>query len=261
MRVKELYEALDARIPGSLSCEWDNDGLMVCPDPDREVKRILVCLDPTDRMVREAVDRHVDAMICHHPFLFSGLKTVDASQAKGDLCVRLIRAGCSVMCFHTRLDALSGGVNDCLAARIGLSASTVRPFPVEGLPMGRIGDLPEETDLDAFAEYVRTVLCADTVRYSGAGKPVRRVAVLGGSGKDEVQSAIQAGADTFVTGELGYHTLIEANELGINLIEAGHFETEDPVTEALAGFAAEILLEADIIRLSSRCIRTANKKE
>ena len=249
---------MDQRIPASLSCEWDSDGLMVCPEPDRELKRVLVCLDPTARMVDEAIRRNADAILCHHPFLFDGLNTVDASQPKGDLCVRLIRAGCAVLCFHTRLDALPGGVNDRLAGRIGLVPSTVRDFPVEGLPMGRIGEIPESVGLDEFAGRVAKVLGSDAVRYAGPGKDVRTVAVLGGSGKGEVKSALEAGADTFVTGELGYHELIEAEETGINLIAAGHFETEEPVTEVLAELAAELLPGAEIVRLSSRCIRTAS---
>lgn len=230
MNVLQLYQALCERIPPSLSCEWDNDGLMCCPDPDREVRRVLVCLDATAAMVQKAIDERFDVILTHHPLVFHKLPALEPSDHVARKLIRLTRAGIAVMSFHTRLDALSGGVNDVLAARLGLMDAV--PYGEEGI--GRIGRLPKPTTLADFAETVKRALQVPCVVAADAGVPVYRVAVLGGNGSDDVRLTEAAGADTYVTGEIAHHHLTDAPERGMNLIAAGHFHTEDPVCEALA---------------------------
>ena len=240
MTVYELYKQLNALISPSLSCEWDNDGLMCCPDASREVRRALVCLDVTNDMVEAAVEGAYDVIVSHHPFIFKGLKSLD----EGDLIPRkamtLIREGISVMSFHTRLDALSGGVNDSLAEILRIKNAL--PF---GEGIGRIGELEKETSLYDFARLVKDKLGSPAVAVADAKKPVLKVAVLGGSGKDELFSALAAGADTYVSGELGHHPLTDAPDLGINLIEAGHFHTEDHICKMLCDTLATLGIVAD----------------
>lgn len=239
MTVRELYAQLNEKIPPSLSCEWDNDGLMCCPDGDREVRRVLIALDVTERVVREAIEGGYDVILSHHPFIFKGLKAVDEEHYIGAKTIDLIREGISVMSFHTRLDAVRGGVNDCLASLLGLEH--VRPLVSADGELGRVGEIPAETDLGDFAETVRDILGAPFVLTADAGRRVRTVAVLGGEGSDEIEAARAAGADTFVSGRLGYHRMTDAPEQGINLIEAGHYYTENPVCDRLA----DLLLEID----------------
>ena len=229
MTVHELYQKLSERIPRELSCPWDNDGLMCCPDGNAEARRVLVTLDVTEAAVNAAKERGYDLIVSHHPMIFKGLKAVNDENFIAAKTIDLIRNGISAMSFHTRLDAVAGGVNDVLAALLGLQNAL--PFGEEAI--GRIGALPEAMDQKAFAERVKTVLNAPVVLLSDAGVPVRRVAVLGGGGDDDVTAAHKAGADTYVTGELKYHSLVDAPEEGMNLIEAGHFHTENPVCETL----------------------------
>ena len=229
MTVNELYGKLNEIIPPSLSCEWDNDGLMCCPDGEAEVKRVLVTLDVTEAAVRRAIEGGYDLIVSHHPMIFKGLKAVNGENYIAAKTIDLIRNGISVMSFHTRLDAVKGGVNDVLAGLLGLRDAV--PFGDEAI--GRIGSLPEAMDQRAFAERVKAVLGAPVVLLADAGMPTHRVAVLGGGGDDDVAVARAAGADTYVTGELKYHSLTDAPEEGMNLIEAGHFHTENPVCETL----------------------------
>ena len=238
MTVRELYNLLDERIPSSLSCEWDNDGLMCCPDGDRQVRRVLVALDVTDRVVRTAIEEGYDMILSHHPFLFKGLRAVDEENYIAAKAIDLIREGISVMSFHTRLDAVEGGVNDVLAEILGLNE--VRPLLCHGEAMARLGELEYETDLMTFAGTVKRALGAPFVSVADAGRRVKRVAVLGGKGGPEIEAARQAGADTFLSGEVGYNTMADAPEQGINLITAGHFYTEDPVCEMLADLVCEL---------------------
>lgn len=231
MTVDELYQILNEKIPPSLSCSWDNDGLMCCPNGDKELHRVLIVLDVTADAVQHAIEGGFDLILSHHPMIFKGLPSVTEKNYTADKVIRLIQNGISVMSFHTRLDAVSGGVNDVLAELLGLVRT--ESFGSDGEAVGRIGFLPEPMAVSTFAEKIKELLGAPTVFLSDAGKPVSRVAVLGGSGGDDLAAAMAAGADTYLSGNLGYHQMVDAPEMGINLIEAGHFYTENPVCQRL----------------------------
>ena len=247
MTVCELYAFLNEKIPASLSCEWDHDGLMCCPDAEKQVKKVLVALDITAAVVESAIAGGYDVILSHHPLIFSPLGALTQDDPVARKIMRLVRADVAAMSFHTRLDAVTGGVNDKLAAILGLDG--VRPFGNAGEEIGRIGDLPCEMTAEAFAAHVKHCLGADQVLLSDAGLPVCRVAVLGGSGSDDVIAAKRAGADTYLSGELKHNWLTEAPERGINLIAAGHFHTEDPVCEVLRELVhkADPTLQVDLI--------------
>ena len=236
MTVFELYRFLENKIPRSLSCEWDNDGLMCCPDPDREVKKVLLALDITEAIVNEAQEMGCDVILSHHPLVFRPVKALTTEGGVPRKLIRLVQNGISAMSFHTRLDAVCGGVNDMLAATLGLE--NVSAFGPEGEQMGRIGNLAAPLSLEVFAEQVKKTLGAPFVLVSGAGQ-VSRVAVLGGEGDDFIREAESVGADVLVSGRLGYHPMTDAPEGSIALIEAGHYYTERPVLSALEKMVKE----------------------
>lgn len=245
MTIRDLYAALEERLPRSLSWDWDNDGISCAPDLDAPVTGVLIALDPTEDAVEAAIESGCNVLLTHHPMLFRGLKTVDGHDTGSRKVIRMIQNGITAMAFHTRLDAVDGGVNDCLAAALGLTH--VEPFGDNanpaGKPIGRVGDLPAELTADAFIETVKTALGLPNLIFAGCGKPVRRVAVVGGAGDDDVRAAVAAGADTYITGELRYHQLCDAPYGDINLIMAGHCHTEAPVLARLAELCAEICPE------------------
>ena len=239
MTVREIYAYLNEKIPPSLSCAWDNDGMMCCPDPDAPVRRVLVVLDITADVVKKAQEGGFDLILSHHPLIFSPLRALHHEDAIAKKVIELIKSGIAAFSFHTRLDAVEGGVNDLLAEKIGLC--NVATFGADGEAIGRIGELPQSVTLAELATLVKQVTGAPFVTVSDAARPVRRVAVLGGSGSDDVIPAILAGADTYLTGELKHNWLTEAPERSINLIAAGHFYTENQVCARLR----ELVLEAD----------------
>lgn len=231
MKVLALYQYLEEKIPTELRCDWDNDGLACCPDPDAEVKKVLLALDVSEATVDRAIDEGCDLILSHHPLVFRPIKALTDEAATPRKLIKLVKNGISVMSFHTRLDALAGGVNDVLAARLGLMY--VEPFGENGEMMGRVGELSATLSLAEFASFVKKALGAPAVLYNG-DKPVKRVAVLGGNGNDFIFAAKTLGADTYVSGRFGYHPMASAREDGINLVEAGHFYTENPVLSVLA---------------------------
>ena len=237
MTVKELYGKICKKIPEELSCEWDNDGIMCAPDLSREVNKVLITLDVTEEIVDYAIEREFDLIISHHPLIFKPLSHLTEENHVARKVIKLASNNVSVFSFHTRADRVSGGVNDILAEEIGLKDAV--PFGEDGL--GRIGTLPEESELEPFCEDVKLALGADTVRYSDGYNSVKRVAVVGGDGKDYVRDAIAAGADTYLSGRMSYNVMEEAADMGINLVEAGHYFTEFQVTS----FFSKLVLELD----------------
>lgn len=236
----------------ALPLPWDNDGLLVCADGARPMQRLLLSLDVTAGAVRYAVQNGFDAILSHHPFLFSPLRRVSDEDEKGRQVLALLQGDVAVFSYHTRLDAAVGGVNDVLAARLGLRETV--PFG-EG-NMGRVGTVTETT-ADAFALTVRQALDAPTVSYADGGRPVRRVAVLGGEGKDLIADAAATGADLFLSGSLGYHPLTDVVQGGMTLMQAGHYETEAPVLEVLEAWAKEAVPGVYTQRFASNVIQTA----
>ena len=225
MTVSELYDKLSAEIPPALSMKWDNDGLQICPEPSRPARRVLCALDLTPSAVDFALGNNCDAILTHHPLLFSPLRSVRPDFGKGGTVMRLLSAGVAAMSFHTRYDALDGGMNDLLAAALGLSG-TVR-FGPEGEEIGRLGSLSEPLALREYAAVVKYALSSPFVLLAPGGRdPVERVAVCGGDAKDFIVPAARAGADLLVCGRASYNTAMEAQEYGISVLEAGHFNTE-----------------------------------
>ena len=244
MTVNELYRIFDEAIPSSLSCEWDNDGLMLSGNGSKKVEKALVCLDVTADAVDFAISGGYDVIISHHPMIFSGLKSVTEDNFISKKVIKLLSADVSVMSFHTRLDAADGGVNDTLAAIFELS--DVEKFGKDGEELGRVGYLPREMTLEDFARLVKEKLSADCVSFADCGKKVSRVALLGGAGEDFIGDARRAGADTYLTGTLGYHDLTDAPDKDINLVVAGHFFTENPICDMLAKTLRDMGVDADV---------------
>ena len=240
MTVQEFYNALNGLYPRSLSCPWDNDGIMCCADPSSPVRRVLVALDATAEVLACAAAEGFDLVLTHHPMVFRGPKALTRETPTGARLISALTAGLCVISLHTRLDAGEGGVNDCLAGTLELAGPYASFGDDEAPTLGRIGTT-EISDGDAFAAHVKERLSAPAVQ-AYLCRPVHRVAVCGGSGGDLVLPALLAGADTLVTGECGYNDAIDAldGETGINVIVAGHFHTEHPVCARLASLAREI---------------------
>ena len=198
----------------------------------------MLTLDITDGAVDYAVKNGFDTVLSHHPMIFSPLSSVTDESPVARRALRLLKAGVSALSYHTRLDAACGGVNDVLAARLGLE--DVRPAGEGELAIPRVGTVPDTSAAD-FALRVKAALGAPFVLYADGGRPIRRVFLVGGEGKDFLPAARQMGADLFLAGRIGYHPLTDAAMGGMTVMEAGHYFTEAPVLGALR----EVIKRAD----------------
>ncbi len=231
--VQDVYELLCGFAPLEAKMEGDNPGLLV-GRPAAKVTKVLVALDVTPETVLEAEAFGAELIVTHHPVIYRPLRAAVTGDVTGERVLMLAERGIAAICMHTNLDRAEGGVGTALCSALGL-----RPvgenYPVIGDSDGfvRLGTLAAETALRDFAAEVRRRLHANGVRYADADRPVKVVACGGGSCGDYAAAAKAAGADTLVTGEASYHDMRDALLLGVNLIAAGHFPTEDPVCGVL----------------------------
>lgn len=235
--VKDILEYLGTVAPEYMKEEWDNVGLL-CGQREKEVKRVLVALDPFEHVCREAVDMGAELLVTHHPIIFTPLSAITDTTSVGRSLLLLAGHGISAINAHTNLDLAPGGINDVLAEALGLrNVEIIAPTgkTADGAPYGllRCGEV-EKTGLDAFLAHVKARLGTPVLRFADGGKPVSRVAVGGGSCADFLEQAAEAGCDTFVTADVKYNRFWDARELGLNIIDAGHFYTENPVVPVLA---------------------------
>ncbi|MBE6908373.1 MAG: Nif3-like dinuclear metal center hexameric protein [Ruminococcaceae bacterium] len=248
--VREIEQALFDWAPRSLAEDWDNVGLL-CGRAEREVERVLVALDPFEDVCREAHERGAQLIVTHHPLIFTPPKSVTDRDSVGRCILYLARHDIAAVNAHTNLDCAVGGVNDVLARTLGLTDIRVigaEKQDAQGRTCGLLrAGYTEEMDAAAFAALVKDRLRCDGLRYVNAGRDVHFVAVGGGACGSELLDVVDAGCDTFVTADLKYNQLWDAHDLGVNIIDAGHFETENPVCAALAGFLRERFPRLDVL--------------
>ena len=248
--VREIEQALFHLAPREGAMDWDNVGQLL-GDPEAEVSRVLVALDITEAVVDEAIAQNCQLIVSHHPVMncrWLPVQTVRRDTPQGHLLLKILKNDLSAICMHTNLDVAPGGVNDALAAALGLED----PGPL-GDPEGlcRQGMLSSPMPFQAFTQHVCRALNANGVRYAGAEGLVQKIAVGGGACGSYEDCAIAAGCDVFVTSDLTYHQFLDAAGKGIRLIDAGHFPTEDPVCAVLVEYLRENFPELAVSKSAS----------
>ena len=231
--VDNILTVLDGMAPLSTAEEWDHAGFQV-GDLEAPVTKALVCLDVTEAALNEAQTIGAELIISHHPLLFSPLSELPADH----LIYKLAVAGISNVAMHTNLDKARGGVNDCLAAALGLSDLR------EAYGLGRIGTLETPLSPKEFAVKVKTLL-GTAVRVKEGSDNVNTVGLLGGAGGDVLETAEAAVADAFVTGEIKHHQWLAAPD--ITVVDAGHYATENVVVEPLCAALSAKLPDVEFI--------------
>lgn len=234
--IKDILVFIEQIAPPYMKESWDRVGLN-CGRLDRPVEKILVALDPFREVCEEALEMEADLLVTHHALIWTPGFITDADE-QGRNALFLIENNIACINAHTNLDCAPGGVNDILATKLGLHDICViepKGEDSQGRPWGllRMGTL-EQQSLSTFLASVKLKLGCQGLRYVDAGKPVSKVAVGGGACAGEMHKAIAAGCDTFVTADVRYNQFWDAQNLGLNLIDAGHFHTENPVCVYLA---------------------------
>ncbi|MGI6767459.1 MAG: Nif3-like dinuclear metal center hexameric protein [Lentihominibacter sp.] len=257
LTVRSIAEAINESIPEVTQEEWDNSGVQIYID-DREVNKILVCLEVTEEVADEAMISGVDMIVCHHPLIFGDIRNIDGTTSYGRTLIKLIRAGISVYASHTPFDRIEGGNSDVLADLLGLTE--VAPLgETDGMDMCRTGFIPTvgKMKLEFFTTYVAKCLEIDSRSIRGAGdldRGISKVAVCSGAGTDFAVAAAAAGCDVLVTGDVKHHQALEAKSIGICIVDAGHYDTEKFFAGVMKKRLAEIL--GDSVEISESRVNT-----
>ncbi len=238
--VKEILGLLEEVAPLDFAEEWDNCGLLV-GDPGAGVKRILVALEPTMRVLGEAAEREASLVVTHHPLFIRPISQVRADTAAGRAIHFLIREGISLIALHTNFDLATGGVADLLMARLGFKEHEILAPDPRGLVhrgsavgMGRTAKIRPRVTLSELVSRVFRALSISGARVAGAkDMTVGKVAVVPGSGADFIGLAKEAGCDAIITGDVKHHQARDAEELGLAVLDIGHFTSEAVALEGL----------------------------
>lgn len=227
LKVKDIEKAIEAFAPRCLQEDYDNSGLQV-GDREMPVHGILLCLDVTEDILREAKARKCNMIVSHHPLLFSGLKQITGADPIQRIAMEAIRQNIAIYAAHTNLDAAGEGVSYEIANSLGVhDTHPLQPSDAEGeTGLGVIGEIPPTPKLE-FLRKVKECLNIQHLRYSGQSPQlvVRKVAVCGGAGASMIRTAIAAGADIYLTGDIKYHDYTSYAH-SIILADIGHFESE-----------------------------------
>lgn len=240
--VSEIYVFLQEKVPFELQESFDNAGFLL-GRAKAQVSKILVALDITEQVVEEAAELGAQLIVAHHPVIFGGVQAVTDQTVTGRILLALAENRIAAICAHTNLDKVEGGVNDALALRLGLTDIVqLKQEGEDGLGrpygIGRVGYVTEQPLYD-FAIGVKRLLGANGLRLVDGGRPAHKVAVGGGACAGMMGDVLAQGCDTFITSDVKYNHFLDAKAQGLNLIDAGHFPTEDVVCSVLQDWLAQ----------------------
>lgn len=236
MKIKDIYSFIDTLAPFSSAEEWDNVGLLI-GDMDGDIERAVVALDCTPDALQTAIELNAGLIITHHPVIFSPVNRLDSNSIPW----KLARHNISVISAHTNLDKAEKGVNTRLGEVLGLKAT-----PSANDPFLQIA----ETDgcvLEDFLGRVKATLGCEALRVYKAHDLIGKIGFCCGSGGDSLENAFEAGCDTFLCGDIKHNVFVKAAELGITLIDAGHFATENIIIEPMTEMLKARFPEVDFI--------------
>jgi len=244
--IENIAAFLEEIAPLRLAEEWDNVGLLV-GRRDREVKKLMTCLTVTPESVEEAAASGVDLIVAHHPMPFRPVRRLTDETTVGRLLCDLIAANIAVYSAHTAFDSADGGINDRLAAGLGLqNTRPLIPHP-EGLGTGRCGILPVPTTLGELAERLKLFLKIERLELVGLpDRMVQRVALGCGAADDLLDAADRCHCDAMVLGEARFHTCLEAEAVGIGLLLPGHYASEHFAVACLADVVGRQFPEIEV---------------
>ncbi len=250
MKVRDIENTIERHAPLFLQDDFDNAGLQVGLASD-EVRAVLVCLDVTEGIINEAVEKGCNLIVSHHPLLFHPLKKVSDFSYQ-QRCVRLaISQGISIYSAHTNLDNAPGGVNYRIAEKIGLEQlDWLEKKQGQDAGSGLIGVLPQPSRAEEFLSKLKDIFNVRALTYNEveADKMISKVALCGGAGSFLIPAALQRGADCFITGEVHYHQFFESE--GMLIAALGHYESEQYTIDLLAEMISDAFADLRVEKTS-----------
>lgn len=246
MITKDIINFLEEKYPRSNAEEWDNVGLLV-GNNKKDVKKIQLSIDATEKAVDYAAQNNVDMIVTHHPLIFKPLKSIVMSELSGRKIIKLIENGLNLYSIHTNLDSSKDGLNDYILELLEVKKYKIIDINAndETAGIGRMYTLEEKITILEYADFIKTKMKIKNVRVisNDLKSKVKKIALINGSGMSYWRKVKSLGTDLFITGDIGYHDALDAKESGLHLIDIGHFESENCFSELLKKNLEEIGLE------------------
>lgn len=244
IKCREIVEVLENFAPPGFSLADDPIGLQL-GHPNQPIEKLFVALELDEGILQEALDFGAQMIVVHHTPFFRPFKQMREDSFHNQVVLAMIRHHMALYTAHTNLDCVRGGVNDVLAERLGIiNTEILEPLNAATAEagLGRIGTLSKPMTLKALADHTASCLGAGHIRFCGDPETkIRRVAVCGGTGAFLMLHAVQKGAQAFVTADVKHHEALQALDMGLCMVDGGHYATERPVMSVLAGYLAKHL--------------------
>lgn len=227
LNLGQIGRLIEEICPLSLMEDWDNSGYQI-KLKENNIKNILVALDITKEVIEEAITNDVDIIITHHPLFFSSVKKIDYETQKGNYIISLIKNNISLYALHTNFDKLDGGNNDYLGELLELKNITY--FKEDDSHICRKGNLDKEITIFELLDRISKNLNISKKSIRFCGVPSKKVKTIGwctGAGSSFLDEAYREGIDLFITGDLTYHKALDFKEQGLNILDIGHYGSEN----------------------------------
>lgn len=249
MRIDNLINIIEAWAPLSLQEPWDNTGFQI-KISDKDVSKVLVAMEITDSVADEAVALGADVVVTHHPMIFSPINKIDYNDITGNYIIKLIQNEISVYSTHTSFDKCQGGNNDFLAKLLHLDNIGIMKGDESGFC--RSGLIDVDCTIGEYIEQISEWLKIDKTFMNFTGninQHLKKVGLCTGSGAEFIQCAIKDDCDLFITGDLKYHSAQTAKEMGINVLDIGHYGSEKIFADNMSDYLSK---NTDIEIIKSR---------
>ena len=213
--------------PTYLKEDFDNVGLMV-GDKNKEVKKVLLALDCTLKVIEEAKKENVELIITHHPLIFKRPSSITTDTLQGKKIIELIKNDISLYSSHTNLDSVENGLNDTIVSILGFDNFKIleKNKRDDKAGLGRIVSLNESIQLEDLISKIKKSLNINNLRVVKGKDKVNKIAIINGSGQDFIGKAVALGADCIITGDTTYHFASDYKEMEISILDVGHFASE-----------------------------------
>ncbi len=227
--IKDIMHKIELLSPLNLAEPWDNVGILV-GDNEQSVSRVMCALDLNYEIIKEAIDKKVDCIVTHHPYIFSPLKKIDFSTPVGQGIRLLIQNNISLISIHTNLDSAKGGINDIICDGLGINNTKVlnKFYDItekQFTGLGRFGTVPP-ISLENLIQKVKLYFNIDYARIVGdCTKNIQTISVCSGSGSSLIKEAAMV-SDVFITGDVKFHEAQDAINKGLIIIDVGHYASE-----------------------------------
>lgn len=250
MIAEEIVKILESRYPKCIAEEWDNVGFLV-GSSKKEIKKIQISLDATEKAIKNAIENDVDMMITHHPMIFTSIKNVTDDTILGKKIMKLIENKITLYTLHTNIDSAGGGLNDFILAKLEITNSKILDENEKlcNSGIGRIYKLEKELSLKNYLKIVKNKLEIDKIRVitNNIEIPIKKIALINGAGMSYWNKVANLGVDLLITGDITYHNGLDAKERGLNLFDIGHFESEKYFEKLIRKNLENLNLELEII--------------